>query len=191
MAYDEHLADRLRELLADEEAITEKKMFGGLAFLLHGNMSVSASRNGGLLARIDPADTDSALGHPHAELMQMGGRAMDGWIRVAPEGLGTQRELTAWVRRSVTFAKTLPAKQAPRRPPGGAGRRLPTGGAEQRVARQGLVPSPTPRSRSGRCRRARSPRRRRSTGASCSPPTPRRRDSRPRQRLTFGLVNRG
>jgi TfoX/Sxy family transcriptional regulator of competence genes len=110
MAYDEDLANRLRELLADEDAITEKKMFGGLAFLLHGNMSVSASRNGGLLVRIDPADTDAALARPHVTLMKMGGRTMDGWITVAPEALKTKRELAAWVKRSVTFAKTLPRK---------------------------------------------------------------------------------
>jgi TfoX/Sxy family transcriptional regulator of competence genes len=110
MAYDEDLANRLRELLADEEAVTEKKMFGGLAFLLHGNMSVSASRNGGLLARIDPAETDAALARPHVARMEMGGRTMDGWITVAPEGLKTKRELTAWVKRSVAFAKTLPRK---------------------------------------------------------------------------------
>jgi TfoX/Sxy family transcriptional regulator of competence genes len=110
MPYDEVLANRLRELLADEDAITEKKMFGGLAFLLHGNMSVSASRNGGLLARIDPADTEKALARPHVDLMQMGGRTMDGWITVAPEGLKTKRELAAWVKRSVAFAKTLPRK---------------------------------------------------------------------------------
>jgi len=110
MAYDEDLVHRLRELLVDEDAITEKKMFGGLAFLLHGHMSVSASRNGGLLARIDPADTDSALARPHVELMRMGGRTMDGWITVAPEGLRTKRELAAWVKRSVAFAKTLAPK---------------------------------------------------------------------------------
>ncbi len=110
MAYDEDLADRGRELLADEDAISEKKMFGGLAFLLHGNMSVSASRNGGLLARIDPADTDACLARPHVALMQMGGRTMDGWITIAPEGLQTKRELAAWVKRSVTFVKTLPTK---------------------------------------------------------------------------------
>jgi TfoX/Sxy family transcriptional regulator of competence genes len=110
MAYDEDLANRLRELLADEDAITEKKMFGGLAFLLHGNMSVSASRNGGLLVRIDPAETDAALARQHVTLMKMGGRTMDGWITVAPEGLKTRRELAAWVKRSVTFAKTLPPK---------------------------------------------------------------------------------
>ena len=110
MAYDEDLANRLRELLADEDAITEKKMFGGLAFLLHGNMSVSASRNGGLLARIDPADTDAALARPHVSLMEMGGRTMDGWITVTPEGLRTKRDLAAWVKRSVKYVKTLPPK---------------------------------------------------------------------------------
>jgi TfoX/Sxy family transcriptional regulator of competence genes len=111
MAYDEDLAHRLRELLADEDAITEKRMFGGLAFLLHGHMSVSASRNGGLLVRIDPADTDAALARPYVKLMEMGGRRMDGWVVVAPDGLKTKRQLSAWVRRSLTFVRTLPPKQ--------------------------------------------------------------------------------
>jgi TfoX/Sxy family transcriptional regulator of competence genes len=110
MAYDEDLANRLRELLGDEDAITEKKMFGGLAFLLHGHMSVSASRTGGLLVRIDPADTDAALARPHVARMEMGRRTMDGWIIVAPEGLKTKRELAAWVKRSLAFVKTLPPK---------------------------------------------------------------------------------
>jgi TfoX/Sxy family transcriptional regulator of competence genes len=110
MAYDEELANRVRELLADEDAITERKMFGGLAFLLHGNMSVSASGRGGLLVRIDPADTDAALARPHAALMEMGGRTMEGWITVAPEGLGSDRDLSSWVERGVSFAKTLPPK---------------------------------------------------------------------------------
>ncbi|MEA2300077.1 MAG: hypothetical protein QOE44_612 [Solirubrobacteraceae bacterium] len=110
MPYDEDLVHRLRELLAREDAITEKKMFGGLAFLLHGNMSVAASRNGGLLVRIDPADTDACLARPHVSPMEMGGRSMDGWITVAPDGLRTRPELAAWVRRGVAFAKTLPPK---------------------------------------------------------------------------------
>ncbi len=110
MAYDEDLANRLRELLAAEDTVTEKKMFGGLAFLVGGNMSVSASRNGGLLVRIDPADTDACLARPHVELMTMGGRTMDGWITVAPNGVKTKRELAMWVRRSLTFVKTLPPK---------------------------------------------------------------------------------
>jgi TfoX/Sxy family transcriptional regulator of competence genes len=108
--YDEDLVHRLRELLAREDAITEKKMFGGLAFLLHGNMSVAASRSGGLLVRIDPADTDACLARPHVSPMEMGGRSMDGWITVAPDGLRTRPELAAWVRRGVAFAKTLPPK---------------------------------------------------------------------------------
>jgi TfoX/Sxy family transcriptional regulator of competence genes len=110
MAYDEDLAHRLRELLAGEEAVTEKKMFGGLAFLLHGHMCVSASRNGGLLVRLDPAETDAALARPHVALMQMGGRTMDGWLTVAPEGVKTKPQLASWVKRSVAFVDTLPAK---------------------------------------------------------------------------------
>ncbi|HEY5197360.1 MAG TPA: TfoX/Sxy family protein [Solirubrobacteraceae bacterium] len=110
MAYDEDLANRVRELLADEDAITEKQMFGGLAFLLRGNMSVSASRTGGLLVRIRPSDTAACLKRPHVTLMTMGRRTMDGWVIVAPDGLKTKRELASWVTRSLEFARTLPAK---------------------------------------------------------------------------------
>jgi TfoX/Sxy family transcriptional regulator of competence genes len=110
MAYDEDLADRLRGLLAHEKAITEKKMFGGLAFLLHGNMSVSASRTGGLLVRIDPAETEASRARPHVALMKMGGRTMEGWITVAPEGVRTKRQLSSWVTRSLKYVKTLPPK---------------------------------------------------------------------------------
>jgi hypothetical protein len=111
MAYDEDLAHRLRELLDGEKGISEKKMFGGLAFLVHGNMCVSASGQGGLLARIDPATTDAALARPHVSLMVMGGRSMDGWVRVAPEGIKTKRQLSTWVTRSLEFARTLPRKK--------------------------------------------------------------------------------
>jgi TfoX/Sxy family transcriptional regulator of competence genes len=110
MAYDEELADRLREQLTDEPAITEKKMFGGLAFLLHGNMAVAVSGQGGLLVRVDPAASDDALSRPHAELAVMRGRPMSGWIRVAAEGVRTKPQLAGWVRRGVEFARTLPPK---------------------------------------------------------------------------------
>jgi TfoX/Sxy family transcriptional regulator of competence genes len=110
MAYDEDLANRLRELLADEDGITEKKMFGGLAFLLHGHMSVSASGQGGLLVRVDPAESDAMLKRDHVSLMEMRGRSMDGWLRIAPEGLKTRRQLKSWVDRSVGYVRTLPPK---------------------------------------------------------------------------------
>jgi TfoX/Sxy family transcriptional regulator of competence genes len=110
MAYDEELADRIRELVADEEGLTEKQMFGGLAFLIHGNMSVSASGQGGLLLRVDPDQTDQLLDEPHAEPFVMRGRAMQGWLRVAPEGLRSQAELERWVRLGVGYARSLPSK---------------------------------------------------------------------------------
>jgi TfoX/Sxy family transcriptional regulator of competence genes len=110
MAYDEDLANRLRELLADEDAVTEKKMFGGLAFLVNGHMSVSASGQGGLLARIDPAETDAALKRDHVSLMEMRGRTMAGWVRVAPESVRTKRQLQPWVKRSLSNVRTLPPK---------------------------------------------------------------------------------
>jgi TfoX/Sxy family transcriptional regulator of competence genes len=110
MAYDEDLANRLRELLSGEDAVSEKKMFGGLAFLVHGHMSVSASGQGGLLARIDPAETDAVLAKEHVSRMEMRGRTMDGWVRVAPEGVRTKRQLQPWVKRSVSYVKTLPPK---------------------------------------------------------------------------------
>jgi TfoX/Sxy family transcriptional regulator of competence genes len=108
--YDEDLANRIREVLADQSAITEKSMFGGLAFLLHGHMSVAASGQGGLLVRVDPEASDQLVSRPQTELMVMRGRAMPGWIRVAPEGVRTKRQLEGWVRRGVEFARTLPPK---------------------------------------------------------------------------------
>jgi TfoX/Sxy family transcriptional regulator of competence genes len=110
VAYDEDLANRIRELMAAEEGVTEKKMFGGLAFLIGGNMSVSASGQGGLLLRCDPADTDALLQKPHAAPFEMRGRAMDGWLRVAAEGLRTKRQLEPWVACGVAYARSLPPK---------------------------------------------------------------------------------
>ena len=110
MAYDEELAQRIRELVANEDAVTEKKMFGGLAFLINGNLSVSARGQGGLLLRVDPAETDKLVEKPHAEPFVMRGRAMQGWLRVAPQGLKTKRQLEPWVARGVAYARSLPAK---------------------------------------------------------------------------------
>jgi TfoX/Sxy family transcriptional regulator of competence genes len=110
VAYDEELANRIRELMSGEHGVVEKRMFGGLAFLIGGNMSVSVSGRGGLLLRIDPAETDALLAKPHAEPFVMRGRAMDGWLRVAPEGVGTKRQLERWVARGVAYARSLPAK---------------------------------------------------------------------------------
>ena len=111
MAYDEDLANRIREQLGAAEGLTEKRMFGGLAFLINGNMAVSASGQGGLLLRVDPAETDALLAKKHAAPFQMRGRTMQGWLRVAPEGLQTKRQLEAWVRRGVAYARSLPSKR--------------------------------------------------------------------------------
>jgi TfoX/Sxy family transcriptional regulator of competence genes len=110
MAYDEDLANRVRELIAREEGVTEKRMFGGLAFLIAGNMSVSVSGRGGLMLRCDPAETEELRRKPHAGPFEMRGRVMDGWLRVDPEGLHTKRQLERWVTRGVTYARSLPAK---------------------------------------------------------------------------------
>jgi TfoX/Sxy family transcriptional regulator of competence genes len=110
MAYDEELADRIREQLTGEDGVGEKKMFGGLAFLVNGHMCVAASGQGGLLARVDPAGDDDALAQPHAEAMVMRGRPMDGWIRVAPEGVASESDLRSWVERGLAYVRTLPPK---------------------------------------------------------------------------------
>lgn len=110
MAYDEDLANRIRALIAGESGVTEKRMFGGLAFLVGGNMAVAASGQGGLMVRVDPAETDALLARPHARPMVMRGREMRGWLRVDDEGLRTRRQLEPWVRRGATYARSLPAK---------------------------------------------------------------------------------
>jgi TfoX/Sxy family transcriptional regulator of competence genes len=102
MAYDEALAERIRTLVPDA---TEKKMFGGLAFLVGGNMAVAASGQGGLLVRVDPEESDELVATTSAELMEMGGRSMRGWLRVDADD-----DLEAWVARGVAYARTLPAK---------------------------------------------------------------------------------
>jgi TfoX/Sxy family transcriptional regulator of competence genes len=111
VAYDEELADRIRELLAGERGVTEKRMFGGLAFLVDGKLSVSASGQGGLLVRVDPARTDRLVRGAHVQPFVMRGRPMDGWLRVDPAGVHTTRQLRTWVDRGVAYARTLPDKR--------------------------------------------------------------------------------
>ena len=105
MAYDEELADRVRALVADEPALTEKKMFGGLAFLVGGNMAVAASGQGGLLVRVDPEESDDLVASTSARPMEMRGGEMKGWLRVDDD-----REVAVWVERGVAYARSLPAK---------------------------------------------------------------------------------
>ncbi len=110
MAYDEDIAARIRELLGGESGIVEKTMFGGLAFLVDGNMSVAASGQGGLLVRVPPDDTESLLEGEHVEPMVMRGREARGWLRVDAEGVQTDAQLDAWVQRGVAHARSLPPK---------------------------------------------------------------------------------
>jgi TfoX/Sxy family transcriptional regulator of competence genes len=110
MAYDEDLANLIRELIAGEADLTEKRMFGGLAFLIGGNMAVAASGQGGLMVRVDPDETDALAAEPHAGPFEMRGRAMQGWLRVDAEGVRTRRELEPWVERGVAYARSLPPK---------------------------------------------------------------------------------
>ena len=110
MAYDEELADRIREAVRGEPGLTEKAMFGGLAFLVGGNMAVGASGQGGMLLRCDPAQTEDLVSHPHVQRFEMRGRAMDGWLRVDLAAVDTDDDLREWVGRGVTYARSLPAK---------------------------------------------------------------------------------
>jgi hypothetical protein len=110
MAYDEVLAARIRALTAGEPVV-EKKMFGGLAFLLGGHMAVAASGQGGILVRVEPAETEALLAEPGAAPMEMGGRGgMAGWLRVAPEAVADDEALVIWVQRGLDCAGSLPPK---------------------------------------------------------------------------------
>jgi TfoX/Sxy family transcriptional regulator of competence genes len=109
MAQDDELAHRVRELLGEEDGLSEQRMFGGLAFLLHGNMAVAVSTRG-LLVRVGPEGAQAALAKPGAEEMKMGQRAMRGWIRVDPDALATQRQLRPWVHQGVRLARSLAPK---------------------------------------------------------------------------------
>lgn len=110
MAYDEDLAQRIRELLARERGVTEKRMFGGLAFMVGGNMAVAASGQGGLMVRADPAQSDALLSSGEARMMEMRGREMPGWLRVDSAGVRSAVQLARWVDVGFAYARTLPPK---------------------------------------------------------------------------------
>ena len=110
MAYDEKLADRVRTLLEGDDHLTEKKMFGGLAFLLGGHMAVAVSGQGGLMVRVDPDETEKLLATTTATPMEMQGREIKGWVRVDTDHIGTKRQLDRWVRLGSAYASSLPPK---------------------------------------------------------------------------------
>ncbi|MGH8988147.1 MAG: TfoX/Sxy family protein [Acidimicrobiales bacterium] len=110
MAFDEDLANRIRDLISADGDVVERYMFGGLAFFVGGHMAVAASGKGGLMVRVDPAETDRLRARPHTEPFEMRGAQLDGWLRVDIAGLRTKRQLEPWVRRGVTHARSLPPK---------------------------------------------------------------------------------
>jgi TfoX/Sxy family transcriptional regulator of competence genes len=109
--YNEDLAGRIRELVGGESGLTEQKMFGGLAFLIGGNMAVAASGQGGVLVRVDPGQSDALVASTNARPMEMRGRQMPGWLRVDADDVRSKRELAKWVERGTAYARSLPAKQ--------------------------------------------------------------------------------
>jgi len=110
MAYDEALAGRIRQLVDGEPDLAEKTMFGGLAFIVRGNMAIAASGQGGVLVRVDPEESDELVRTTPAETAVMRGKAMQGWLRVAADDVSTKKALSAWVDRGVLFARSLPPK---------------------------------------------------------------------------------
>jgi TfoX/Sxy family transcriptional regulator of competence genes len=111
VGYDEELAIRLRELLNAEPGLTEKRMFGGLAFLIGGNMAIAASGQGGILVRVDPTASDGLVGSSNAEVAVMRGRPMAGWLRISSEHVRTKRQLAKWTELGAAYARSLPPKQ--------------------------------------------------------------------------------
>jgi len=110
MAYDEELADRIRALLGDRAGLKEQKMFGGLAFLIGGNMAIAASGQGGILVRVDPEQSDELVAATPAETMEMRGRQMAGWLRVDTADVADDASLGEWVERGASYAASLRQK---------------------------------------------------------------------------------
>jgi TfoX/Sxy family transcriptional regulator of competence genes len=112
VAYDEELAARIRDLVGGEAGLTEQKMFGGLGFLVGGNLAVAASGQGGLLVRVDPAESEQLVAETNARPMEMRGRQLPGWLRVESSDVGAEPALREWVGRGIAYARSLPAKRA-------------------------------------------------------------------------------
>src|SRR5947209_2293968 len=110
MAFDMNLADRIRNVLKQEEGLTEKKMFGGLAFLINGNMTIAVSAQGGILVRINPSHSKEILESTSAKMMEMRGRSMPGWVRVSSEYIQDDSSLSKWIERALIYAHSLPSK---------------------------------------------------------------------------------
>jgi TfoX/Sxy family transcriptional regulator of competence genes len=110
MAYDQELAERIRQLIGSDPELTEKKMVGGLAFLIHGNMAIAASSEGGAMVRVDPAQSDALVATTKASLVNMRGRDMPGWLRVSSDALRTDDQLALWVEIGTGYARSLPPK---------------------------------------------------------------------------------
>ncbi len=110
MPVDEDLPDRIRELVGDQPGCTEGRMFGGVAFMIGGHLAVTASTHGGILVRVDPAETERLVDTTAATPMVMRGRELSGWVRVAADDVRTKRQLGPWVRRGVGYASSLPPK---------------------------------------------------------------------------------
>ena len=117
MAYDEDLAARIRDLIGPDPELTEKKMFGGLAFLIRGHMAISASGQGGVLVHVDPGQSDDLVATTVATTAVMQGREMQGWLRVSQENLASDDDLSRWVEIGIGHARSLPPKQAAGRKP--------------------------------------------------------------------------
>ena len=109
MAFDETLADRIRQQLARRKNVEEKKMFGGVGFLLDGNMLVGVWKNS-LIARVGPDGYEDALLEPHVKEFDITGKPMKGWIMVEPEGIGEDDQLKGWIERAMKFVRTLPGR---------------------------------------------------------------------------------
>ena len=114
VAYDEDIANRIRELVGGQGGLTEQRMFGGLAFLIEGNMAIAASGQGGIMVRVDPSQSDALVAKTTARPMVMRGREMRGWLRVDADDVRTKRQLVKWVDLGIGYARTLPAKNAKR-----------------------------------------------------------------------------